>query len=431
MPTIKLNPMKRLVFSFFAMVLFSGFLSGQSIEGLEVELYYISDANDATDDLGGELQEGSKTYRLFLDICDGCKLQTMYGTTNHPFIISSSEPFFNSSFGQTFGHNITNASLSFGIIPLDSYMSFGGAGKEQAGYLKSADDTGSIFEGADLLQNEDPEMGTPINESDGLVEIDGDTEPSFFSEGGTVPLSSAFGTAATDVSEYFSTDLTLQTNGVEGFDDENRILIGQITTLGELEFELNVTLINANGGVEKYVARDTLLGPNESVSAFLKYPLECGCTDPDYIEFDPTAGCDDGSCSELIVFGCLNEEACNFDPTANFDIPELCCFVDSCQGLDISVVCPTLGFEETFAEDLRVYPNPSSGNLFVDGFYTDAYLRRRFVLIDAFGRIVLDEVLNPRNGKYEVPVDRLSTGVYTLRFQFDNEWISERVVIVK
>ncbi len=425
------TPKAKLVLCFLSLCFLSDLAYSQSVEGLDVELYYISDANDATDVLGGELPEGSRTYRLFLNLCEGCKLSTLYGSPSHPFFITSTENFFNSSFGQTFGHNITNASLAFGIIPLDSYLTVGGAGKQQVGYMKGEDETGSLFEGADLLQNDDSEMGIPIKESDGMVFFEGDTEPEFFSEGGTVPLSSAFGTSASDVSSYYSTDLTVQTSGVEGFGSENRVLIGQITTLGELEFEINVSVINPDGVTEKFVARDTLLGPNEQVSAFLKYPPNCGCTDPDYVEYDPAAGCDDGSCSELIVFGCLNEEACNFDPTANFDVPELCCFVDSCQGLDISILCPTLGYGETLAENFRLYPNPTSGNFFIDGFHMDAYVRRRFVMIDSFGRVMLDKELSPWSGRYEVPVDQLTTGVYSIRFLFEKEWVTERVVIVK
>ena len=44
-----------------------------------------------------------------------------------------------------------------------------------------------------------------------------------------------------------------------------------------------------------------------------------GCTDPAFLEFDPYAGIDDGSCGTLVVEGCLYENATNYDPIANTD----------------------------------------------------------------------------------------------------------------
>ncbi|MGB1481656.1 MAG: hypothetical protein ACPG66_09835 [Flavobacteriales bacterium] len=44
-----------------------------------------------------------------------------------------------------------------------------------------------------------------------------------------------------------------------------------------------------------------------------------GCTNPEYLEFDPYATSDDGSCNELIVLGCIYDAASNFNPIANVD----------------------------------------------------------------------------------------------------------------
>ena len=46
---------------------------------------------------------------------------------------------------------------------------------------------------------------------------------------------------------------------------------------------------------------------------------EGGCTDPAYVEFDPYAGYDDGSCLNLVVEGCMYEDATNYNPFANTD----------------------------------------------------------------------------------------------------------------
>ena len=44
-----------------------------------------------------------------------------------------------------------------------------------------------------------------------------------------------------------------------------------------------------------------------------------GCTSPDFLEFNPQATIDDGSCSTPVVFGCTDLEACNFDEAASVD----------------------------------------------------------------------------------------------------------------
>tara|TARA_B100000768_G_scaffold86365_1_gene81389 strand:+ start:873 stop:2096 length:1224 start_codon:yes stop_codon:yes gene_type:complete len=44
-----------------------------------------------------------------------------------------------------------------------------------------------------------------------------------------------------------------------------------------------------------------------------------GCTDPLFVEFDPSVTLDDGSCSELVVEGCAYADADNYDVSANTD----------------------------------------------------------------------------------------------------------------
>ena len=44
-----------------------------------------------------------------------------------------------------------------------------------------------------------------------------------------------------------------------------------------------------------------------------------GCTDGDYIEYNSAANIDDGSCEYAEISGCTDSEAINYDPTANTD----------------------------------------------------------------------------------------------------------------
>ena len=44
-----------------------------------------------------------------------------------------------------------------------------------------------------------------------------------------------------------------------------------------------------------------------------------GCTDPAFLEYDPYATADDGSCSNVLVPGCMYQNATNYNPLANDD----------------------------------------------------------------------------------------------------------------
>ena len=44
-----------------------------------------------------------------------------------------------------------------------------------------------------------------------------------------------------------------------------------------------------------------------------------GCTNPEFLEYDPYATEDDGSCATVIVPGCIYEAASNYNPLANVD----------------------------------------------------------------------------------------------------------------
>lgn len=48
-------------------------------------------------------------------------------------------------------------------------------------------------------------------------------------------------------------------------------------------------------------------------------PAAGGCTDPAFLEFDPYALVDDGSCGTAIVYGCIYDAASNYNPIANVD----------------------------------------------------------------------------------------------------------------
>jgi hypothetical protein len=194
------------------------------------------------------------------------------------------------------------------------------------------------------------------------------------------------------------------------------VLLAQLTTAGELSFALNLEVQCPDGSVTRYVANDSVLLADETAFGQLNFPPECGCTDPNFLEFDPNAGCDDGSCATAIIFGCLDTLACNYDPSANFNIVELCCYGPAnCNGLDVNIVCPDVGTPEIDALGaLRVFPNPVLDRLSLElgsamGTTVD------YELLDATGRSIRSGQLGvDGSGVGQIDVHALPPGTYLL-----------------
>ena len=56
-------------------------------------------------------------------------------------------------------------------------------------------------------------------------------------------------------------------------------------------------------------------------------PPILGCTDDDYVEYNPFADVDDGSCSVLKIYGCVDSTMFNYNPSANtMDLIDTCTF---------------------------------------------------------------------------------------------------------
>jgi hypothetical protein len=129
----------------------------------------------------------------------------------------------------------------------------------------------------------------------------------------------------------------------------------------------------------------------------------------------------------------LDTLACNYDPDANFNVSQLCCYgPGNCNGLDISLVCPTVGLDEQALDgfSLQAYPNPFHDELFLKvtaGVGGSA----SYVLSDALGREVRSGVRFIPGGNYETRFvfGELARGVYHLRMELDREVRS--LVLVK
>ena len=100
-------------------------------------------------------------------------------------------------------------------------------------------------------------------------------------------------------------------------DANGLVLLGQFTTDGTLSGFINLRGKDGNGDVWEETG--------------IPIPqITPGCTDDSYLEYDPAANVDDGSCATLVVEGCIDNTACNYNSLANSD-DSSCVFTTGCE----------------------------------------------------------------------------------------------------
>jgi hypothetical protein len=434
-----MNKKLNLVIPLF-LVLFS-FKAKAQIENVIVETYYVSDSLDATDTIGGILEPGSKTYRVFIDLAPGCTLKKIFGNGSHTLRFSSTGMFWNNlDRGKSFGWENNISYLDEGTVALDTYITLGQATKNSSityfGILKTDDPDTSIIGGVHndggwsaipdgLIANQDSAAGIPVTLKDGLVNVV--TPPTNQQQDGildsfTQEDSTIFGSLKAD-SQFVSNSASIQCSGaMDTVSGSNQVLIAQLTTKGEISFELNVEIEDINGNPIIYVANGDSLTGDTIASPYLNYPQSCGCTDPDYVEYSSTYACNNQSeCKTLIVYGCMDPMACNYDPNANFNISTLCCYPGYCNDRDLGVVCPSLNNERVRAAGSRLYPDPAKDDLTLE-IPQGEEASIQFDLYDSYGNKVLHKNLGVvSNVVFEkMNVSGLSSGLYLIRLDVGN-----------
>lgn len=418
--------MRKHIFFIIPALLFALQCKAQLVQSMEVELYYIADSNDESSTSDDEdvydLQEGSKTYRVFVELCDSCKLRGFYGSENKPFSISCTDSIFNhTDRGELFGSDIGDNRLDENTVALDSWLSFGASSEIHYGILKTEDVDGSILGGdnndVNALSNDNSELGIPLTTSDGLAVDSNLVSPEIF---GSFPdeFEQVFEDGIPSDIRFDSEQFEITTSEGVGLDSlGNKLLVAQITTYGNLDsLCLNLLVEDQFGVLHKITSsQEGELEENEQFSAYLKYPPQCGCTDSFYLEYDPAAVCDDGTCVTEIIYGCNDPEACNYDPDVNLNIPELCCILpDNCGGLNPELICPDASLNEIFASsdlDVSIYPNPFSSMLtlkFEPNQVDDSLIE----VVDILGQVVHSKVA--KNELTELDLSFLERGHYVV-----------------
>lgn len=258
-----------LIFTFTLLVLFASAQNG--LECVQVEVYYVSNANDTLANAdGGVLPVGSKTYRVYADMLQGYKFQAAYGVPGHELRLETTSLFFNNIDRGATSPTYTKPQAASNTVMLDSWFSVGAGCTGNYGIFKSIDDgVATVVNNfsPQVLQNNDTAAGIPISQQDGLIA--GTPEQVTF-VGFTTPELDVFdaGTVGNLLSTHNASWASL--NGSKGYDTvANKVLIGQFTTDGIFSFKLNIQIGTPTGGVENYVA-DSAVG-NEIMLSCLTY----------------------------------------------------------------------------------------------------------------------------------------------------------------
>jgi hypothetical protein len=225
-----------------------------ALENVIVEKYYISDSSDYIDTIGGILPKGSITYRIYIDMKPGYRLQLVYGDKKHELVIKTSTVFFNNLFCLAItGFNIHPKEINLNTVALDSWITMGAATKIHTGILRADDTDGSIIKRSTL------------SKADGLTN---GTFPMFKE----MNLDLSFFKDKKDASEFKTNNggwAALGGGGVIGPTEDNRVLIAQLTTNGKLSFNLNIQIGTPSHSWVKFVSKNP--GPGEIQFSGLAY----------------------------------------------------------------------------------------------------------------------------------------------------------------
>lgn len=401
------------------------------LEGVIVEKYYVADANDAADTDGGSIAEGATVYRVYVDMLDGYKLQTVGGFTNHPLTFNTTTVFFyNEDRGEAWSDDINDIYLDNNTVALDSWLAMGAASDAHWGVLKKDDNDGSIIGGSNndggsngvpggLLVNHVPTMGKALTTADGLFLA------------GSAPGSPVnLGDAPTIFNEpngstYSSQDFAygvLATSGTESPFPGNRVLIGQFTTDGDFSFCLNLYVKIPTALVcpsidchTELIFYGTLL---EADTAGIAISGDNKFTHPTLCFNSATAVFD---CEGIAGGAALAGTPCDDgNPDTEDDVWNAQC---QCAGDQTGMEEAAIGI------GMQVMPNPAEDALRVslEGLNGEQV---SYSLKDATGRTVKQAELGTLNGEWRGVVDmaELRSGVYLLELRVDDAVRTERVV---
>jgi len=208
--------------------------TGQGIENIIFEKYY-----ENTNTVGNNddiiVPIGATTYRVYIDMAPGYRFQALFAFEGHKLYFKTTNTFFNDTIdGAKIGKIINPDKLHKKSVALDSWLTVGSATSAHLGVLKQDDTNTSILNIPSLDKEDGLIAGTTPDIQ--LYKID------------LLPFKHS------GFSEYVVSDGVLAVKeGMKGFNNENYVLVAQLTTTGKISFGINVQLLTPDKRVEQYV----------------------------------------------------------------------------------------------------------------------------------------------------------------------------------
>jgi hypothetical protein len=360
-----------------------------------------------------DLVPGITTYRLFVEMVNSDDfLSSVYGNDNFPLEIASSTSFYNDQFGASVASGVNPAFFQFfPTAEADSWVTIGIEGQN----------VGSEVAISTVESPLQPWVPALAFES----EIDGEN----------LVMSDATGGA------WFVLNNT--PNGIP--DENNRVLIAQLSTDGSISGVVNVQVFENGIGSNTIYQTFVFEGTGSFTAGGVIDVL--GCMDDAACNYNPDATQDDGSCAELDicgvcggsgipegdcdcdgnvldalgvcggsctsdaddngvcddseVLGCTDDSACNYDPDVTQD--DGSCDYCSCDGGSVATSGYTLTVEEHV---VGLIPGMTTYRLYVDLLNADDFLS------SVFGNDVNPLTLSTEAGFYNDPFgSSLASGI--------------------
>lgn len=431
------------------------------LEGIIVERYYVSDANDASDTDGStDLDSGEVTYRVFVDLKPGYKLITVGGFPDHEISFNTTTSFFyNDDRGETWGSDINDIHLNKNTVAIDSWLSAGASTDGYWGVPKDEDTDGSVLgandggsTGSPLLVNNDASIGLPLTTADGLL---AGTPPGILSVGTAPTIFNDYG-GATYSSSNFAWSSSI--GNVEGPTASNKLLIGQFTTDGVLSYCLNVwvripdSLVCSDPNCHQILEYYAVINPADTsgggFSSDNKFTLPSLCYSSASQQLDclgvpggpavPGTTCDDGNADTqndvynnacaCVGEDCLGVLGGNALPGQPCDDNNATTVNDTWQTGCLCTGVVGIGEVAEPAIQVGAHPNPTRDQLWItmagiDGKHISYTLR------NALGQEMLTKDLGVQGSTWKGTLDLsgLSTGVYFLEVVGNDQRSTKRI----
>lgn len=234
---------------------------GVGVDSVWVETYHVWDSI-------GSNGKPIVTYRIWVDLAPGYRMQVVYGDHRHDLEISTTTEYVNDPVNSVkYAHLLPAAVLNEGWTALDSWFTMGAASAAHRAVPLHLDRDGSILRCPPYTKaRKGEDKRRSLCRRDGLLAADSVAsvvnwrfEPGYLGTIRGAVIHTMDGAWAV-------------LGGTDGVTEEGHVLVAQLSTSGELSFRLNIQVADGDRVAYKYVHGNATEGEQELPS--LRYGSE-------------------------------------------------------------------------------------------------------------------------------------------------------------